>query len=105
MKRMIFILLLLCMGVGSKAQTQFFKNLKTKAKTAVDNSADRSSSKVVDKTINNTADNVTDSALSKAGKKVRSIFKKKDKKNGANDPEQPKAPQLDSVAIKPPTQN
>ncbi|MEP6674421.1 MAG: hypothetical protein ABJA78_04675 [Ferruginibacter sp.] len=105
MKRIIFILLL-SIGVGSMAHAQLFKVLKTKAKTAVDNSVDRSTSKVVDKTINNPADNITDTVLTKAGKKLQSIFKKKDTKNKITDDTlQIRVPQTDSIAIKSPNQN
>ncbi len=100
MKKIIFILLI-SIGVGNMAQAQVLKILKTKAKTAVDNSVDRSTSKVVDKTINSPADNVTDTVLNKAGKKLQSLFKKKDKKNKNNGPEQPTVPVSDSAAIKP----
>ena len=105
MKRLIFILLFF-IGVGSMAQGQLLKNLKAKAKTAVDNSVERSSNKVVDKTINNPADNVTDTVLDKTGKKLQSLFKKKDRKNKAiSDTAQSKVPQTDTVVIKPPNQN
>ncbi|GAB2808769.1 hypothetical protein GCM10027043_04930 [Ferruginibacter profundus] len=88
------------------AQAQLLKVLKTKAKTAVDNSVDRSTNKVVDKTINSPADNVTDTVLNKAGKKIQSLFKKKDKKNRVtSDTAQSKVPLTDTVAIKPPGQN
>ncbi|MGG9964802.1 hypothetical protein [Ferruginibacter sp. SUN106] len=106
MKRIIFILLF-SVGAVSMVQAQVLKILKTKAKTAVDNSVDRSTSKVVDKTINSPADNVTDTVLNKAGKKLQSFFKRKDKKNNAaSDTARSKVPPLtDTVAIKPPGQN
>ena len=105
MKRIIFILLL-SFGLGSIAKAQLFNILKIKAKTAVDNSVDRSTNKVVDKTINNPADNVTDTVLNKAGKKLQSVFKKKNKKNKVIENTEPvTSPQVDSVAIKPPNQN
>ncbi len=107
MKRIIFILLF-SIGVGSmaQAQVQLLKNLKTKAKAAVDNSVDRTTNKVVDKTINNPADNVTDTVLDKTGKKLKSLFKKKDNKNKiTSDSTQAKVPQTDTTAIKPPDQN
>lgn len=104
MKRIIFILLF-SVGVGSMAQAQVLKILKTKAKTAADNSVDRSTNKVVDKTINNPADNITDTVLNKAGKKLQSLFKKKNKKNKNNEPEQPTVPASDSAVIKPQGQN
>jgi hypothetical protein len=105
MKTIIFNLFFL-IGLGNMAQAQLLKNLKAKAKTAVDNSVERSSNKVVDKTINNPADNVTDTVLNKTEKKVQSIFKKKDKKNKATgDTEQHPVIRTDSTAIKPPNQN
>jgi hypothetical protein len=105
MKKIIFILLL-SIGAGNIAQAQLLKDLKTKAKAAVDYSVDRSTNKVVDKTINNPADNVTDTALDRAGKTWHSIFKKKKKKNKVTDgTQQPITPQTDTLAIKPQEQN
>lgn len=80
MKKIILIIFL-AVGIGSITQAQFLKDLKTKAKTAVDNSVDRSSDKVVDKAINVPADNITDTTLDKAGRKLKALFKKKNKKN------------------------
>jgi hypothetical protein len=106
MKKIIFILFL-SIGAGSIAQAQLLKNLKTKAKDAVDYSVDRSTNKVVDKTINNPADNITDTALDRAGKKMRSIFKKKNKKEKVTTGTEQAVvvPVTDTVAIKPPDQN
>ncbi|MBS1496858.1 MAG: hypothetical protein JSU03_08245 [Bacteroidetes bacterium] len=105
MKQIIFILFLI-MGISSFTQGQFLKDLKTKAKTAIDNSVDRSTNKAVDKTINNPADNITDSVLNKTGRKLHSLFKKKNKKNIiADDSVQVVPPQIDSSAIKPENQN
>lgn len=102
MKKIILILLL-TIGTGCMVQAQLLKGLKDKAKSAVDNSVDRSTTKVVDKVINNPADKATDTALDKAGRKVHSIFKKKNKKGQkAGDPEQPVTPVTDSVGTLPP---
>jgi hypothetical protein len=101
MKKIIFILFL-TVGAGCMVQAQLLKSLKDKAKTAVDNSVDRSTTKVVDKVINNPADKATDTTLDRAGKKVHSIFKRKNKKDkNAGDPEQPVAMPRDSIVALP----
>ncbi|MBX2934687.1 MAG: hypothetical protein KF825_10600 [Ferruginibacter sp.] len=88
MKKIIFILIL-SLGAGSMTQAQILKRLKEKAKEAVKSSTERSEDKVVDKAINAPADNITDSTLDRIGRKVNSIFKKKNKKeNNAVKPEQ-----------------
>ena len=95
MKKIVFILFLnIC--VGNIVQAQFLKNMKAKAKAAVDNSVDRSTNKVIDKAINSPVDNTTDTVLDKTSKKVNSLFKKKKTRNS----EQNKISVSDSTAIK-----
>lgn len=96
MKKIIFIIFL-SIGVGNIVQAQLLKNIKTKAKTAVNNSVDRSTDKVIDKTINNPADNATDTVLDKTKKKINSLFKRKKK----GDPEQNKVSGSDSTTVRP----
>lgn len=104
----IIILLFLAFGIGTTSNAQFLKNLKTKAKTAMDNSINRSTDKVIDKTINNPADNITDSTLDISVRKLKSIFKKKKKNKQNNKPDESEQiiiPKTDSAATKPVEQN
>lgn len=99
MKKIILIIFL-AVGIGSITQAQFLKDLKTKAKTAMDNSVDRSSDKVVDKAINVPADNITDTTLDKAGRKLKALFKKKKNKE-ADNTSQEEPLKTDSTETKP----
>ena len=96
MKKIVFIIFLSIVA-GNIVQAQLLKNIKAKAKTAMDNSVDRSIDKVIDKTINNPVDNATDTVLDKTGKKIDSLFKNKKKGNL----EQNKVSGSESAAIKP----
>lgn len=106
MKRIILILLF-GISMGNIVQAQFLKNIKAKAKAAIDNSVDRSTNKVIDKAINNPMDNATDTVLAKSGRKVSGLFKKKKDKNDAEpvDSAVTVVPVADTVATRPRNQN